>query len=158
MSGDGSRKRSQGESTGLGRGQHSCISAVFLGFFRNLVGDSNATYVWWERGRSSLQCEKWQLGSKELLLRRVGLAAQYRNLEEAAGKIGPLDLEVRRSWVPGTRFWEILGNRDRWLGHEEGAWIRMRSLKGNLHSPDVWGKSKGKLKEVRENRTCLGIF
>lgn len=52
----------------------------------------------------------------------------------------------------------MLEDKDRWLGDEEGAWVRIRCLKGNLHFPDVWGESKGKIKEVQENRTCLGIF
>lgn len=53
------------------------------------MGDSNAMCV-------CKQCKRWQLGSKELHLRRV-VVALYRRLEEIAGKMGPLDLAVKRS-------------------------------------------------------------
>lgn len=60
-----------------------------VGSFQKPMGDSKARCVY-------KQCKRWQLGSKELHLRRVEVAL-YRRLEEIAGKMEPLDLAIRRS-------------------------------------------------------------
>lgn len=52
-----------GESKGLERGQHSCLSALFMVVSRNILGNPNVRCVWWEIRNPNLQCERWKRGS-----------------------------------------------------------------------------------------------
>lgn len=90
--------------------------------FRNVLGDSDTRCIWRERRKPILQHDRWELRSKELHLRRVGLATLYRGHEEAGGKQGPLDFAVRRFSVPIVG----LGSKEYWETETDGWELRRK--------------------------------